>query len=212
MIAVEALSVIQGRFRLDGITLAIPTGAYAVLMGSTGCGKTTILEAIAGLRRAAAGRILVAGRDVTALPPGARGLGYVPQDGALFPHLDVRAHLMFAPLVHGWARAAARARADALAERLGIAHLLDRAVQGLSGGERQRVSLGRALAHRPTALLLDEPLAAVDEATRDQLCALLREVCREHGVTAIHVTHSRAEAALLADLRLAMDGGRVVPG
>lgn len=210
MIACEGLVLRQGAFALSGIAMDVPAGAYAVLMGATGGGKTSLVEAIAGLRRIAAGRIRVGGEDVTALPPGERGLGYVPQDGAMFPTMDVAAHLAFAPRVLGWDRRAVEARVGELAERLGIADLLARRPQGLSGGERQRVALGRALAARPRALLLDEPLAAVDEAMRDRLCDLLKDVCREHGVTVLHVTHSSAEAARLADVRLLLRQGRIL--
>ena len=209
MIAVESLSMRQGAFVLDGISFSVPAGAYAVLMGRTGCGKSSVIEAICGLRPIRSGRILVGGIDITRLPPGARSLGYVPQDGALFPTMDVRQHLTFALDIRGWIRARARERAAALADRLGIAHLLDRRIQGLSGGERQRVALGRAIAAHPAALILDEPLAAVDEDTRDDLCALLKDVCKEHGITALHITHSRGEADRLADLRLTMRDGRI---
>ncbi|GDY14001.1 hypothetical protein LBMAG53_28790 [Planctomycetota bacterium] len=209
MIACEGLSIRQGQFRIDGISLNIPMGAYGVLMGATGCGKTTVLEAICGLRRPAAGRILVAGEEVTHRPPGARGLGYVPQDGALFPTMDVRSHLAFAPRVQGWPRSAIAARAADLAGRLGIGHLLDRRVQGLSGGERQRVALGRALAARPAALLMDEPLSALDESARAGMITLLRAIQRDEGVTVLHVTHNPIEAEALADLRLTLADGRI---
>ena len=210
MIVCEGVSLRLGRFRLDGITFTVPSGAYAVLMGGTGCGKTSLIEAVCGLRRLHAGCIRIDGIDVTGDPPAARGLGYVPQDGALFPALDVRAHLGFAPRIQGWDRARVAARVAELADRLAITPLLDRRVQALSGGERQRVALGRALAARPRALLLDEPLAAVDEELRDHLCELLRSVCREHAVTVLHVTHSRSEAERLADVRLRLVDGAII--
>jgi molybdate/tungstate transport system ATP-binding protein len=209
MIACDGLCLRQGGFRLDGLAFAIPDGAYAVLMGDTGCGKTSLVEALCGLRPIRSGSIHIGGVEVTRLPPGARGLGYVPQDGALFPTMDVAAHLAFAPQVQGWEAARIRARVAELAARLEITALLGRRIQGLSGGERQRVALGRALATRPRALLLDEPLAAVDEGTRERMCTLLTEVCREHQVTVLHVTHSRAEADRLADLRLRFADGRI---
>lgn len=209
MIALEQVCLRQGGFRLDHVNLAVPAGAYAVLMGDTGCGKTSLVEVICGLRPIASGVIQVGGTAVTQLPPGARGLGYVPQDGALFPTMDVAAHLAFAPRVQGWEPERVRQRVSELAERLEITPLLKRRIQGLSGGERQRVALGRALAARPSALLLDEPLAAVDEGTRQRLCVLLKEVCREHQVTVLHVTHSSAEADQLADVRLRLADGKI---
>jgi len=209
MIACEGLCLRQGAFRLEGVGFTVQAGVYAVLMGDTGCGKTSLVEAVCGLRPIRSGCIRIGDADVTRLPPGARGLGYVPQDGALFPTMDVAAHLAFALQVQGWDARRIRQRVDELAARLEITALLGRRIQGLSGGERQRVALGRALAARPRALLLDEPLAAVDEGTRDRLCTLLKEVCREHQVTVLHVTHSRAEADRLADLRLRFADGRI---
>lgn len=212
MIACENLSVGVGTFSLDDVTFTVPAGAYATLMGPTGCGKTTVIETICGLHSVRAGRVKVGGIDVTALPPGARGLGYVPQDGALFPSMDVREHLGFAPSVHGWPLAQIRPRVEELANALGIAYLLDRRVQGLSGGERQRVALGRALAARPKALILDEPLSALDETARDGMIALLKSVLRAEGVTVLHITHSPREAEALASVRFVMKAGVVSAG
>ncbi len=209
MIAAEALALTQGAFRLENLTFTLPAGCYAVLMGGTGCGKTTLLEALCGLRPIRTGRILVGNREVTRAPPGGRGLGYVPQDGALFPTLDVAGHLGFAPRIHGWPPARIRDRVRELADALAIAPLLARRIQDLSGGERQRVALGRALAARPSALLLDEPLSALDERTRDALIAMLAAVHRREQVTVLHVTHSRLEAEALGQLRLRLDGGNL---
>jgi len=210
VIAVEGLSVKQGAFGLNGVTFAVPPGAYAVLMGRTGSGKTTILEAVAGLRcAAAAGRVTLAGRDVTALPPAARDVGYVPQDAVLFKTMTVRDNLAFALTVRHMPAAEVDARVNELAAQLGLAHLLDRRAVGLSGGEAQRVALGRALAFHPAVLLLDEPLNAVDEDTRDRLVTLLSAVRAEHATTVLHVTHNRAEADLLGDVILRLENGRV---
>src|SRR5215203_3589521 len=118
-------------------------------MGRTGCGKTTLLEAICGLKPVRAGRVLLLGRDVTDLPPADRGVGYVPQDLALFPTMTVREHLGFALEVRRWDMTAAARRVEELTALLGIGHLLERKPPGLSGGEAQRVALGRALSFRP---------------------------------------------------------------
>lgn len=211
MIAVEALSVRQGAFALDGVTFAVPTGAYAVLMGRTGSGKTTILESIVGLRRLTGGRVLLAGRDVTALPPAARDIGYVPQDAVLFKTMTVRENLAFALAVRKAPAKEIDARVNELAEQLGLTALLNRRAVGLSGGEAQRVALGRALAFRPAVLLLDEPLNAVDEGTRDRLAALFSAWRAEHATTVLHVTHNRAEAEQLGDVILRFENGRVTP-
>lgn len=213
MIAVEGLSVRAGAFAVEGLSFAVGTGEYAVLMGRTGCGKTTLLEALCGLKSIRAGRVRLLGRDVTSLPPADRGVGYVPQDLALFPTLTVREHLGFALEVRRWNPKEAARRVDELTGMLGIEHLLDRRPQGLSGGESQRVALGRALAFRPGVLLLDEPLSALDEDTRAGMYGLLRSVQRQTGVTALHVTHSRAEARALADRLFLFEQGslREVP-
>ncbi len=209
MIQLDAISHQAGAFRLENVNLTVPAGCYAVLMGRTGCGKTTLLEIICGLRRPLAGRVLIGGHDVTHELPAARGVGYVPQDGAMFPTMTVREQHGFAlRLRHRPAEEIAQ-RVAQLATELDITALLDRLPAHLSGGERQRVALGRALAAKPKVLVLDEPLSALDEELRDDLAALLRRVQREHGVTALHITHSRAEAAQLADVIFQLEDGQV---
>ena len=209
MIAVRELTVQAGQFRLQNVTFEVPAGAYGVLMGSTGSGKTTLLEAVLGLRSVESGRVELGGVDVTGLDPAARGIGYVPQDGALFSRMTVRDHLGFALAVRRLPRNLVIRRSEELAELLGISHLLDRRPRGLSGGERQRVALGRALAFRPQILCLDEPLSALDSETRRQMCALLRTVQQQTRVTTLHVTHNLDEAELLSDCLLRIEDGQV---
>jgi molybdate/tungstate transport system ATP-binding protein len=209
VIRLEKVSVNSGAFQLAGIDIEIPTGQYAVLMGRTGSGKTTLLEAICGLRRVVDGRIFLMNVDVTASRPAGRGIGYVPQDSALFGTMTVREHLGFAPSIRGWNRADLCKRIAELSELLGITHLLDRKPHGLSGGEAQRVSLGRALASRPKILCLDEPLSALDEETRSEMHQLLRSVRERSDVTTLHVTHQSNEAQCLADRVLVLRQGRV---
>ena len=209
MIRFDKLSWHAGTFRLEGIAFIVPTGRYGVLMGRTGCGKTTLLEILCGLRQPASGRVFIGERDVTELPPGERGIGYVPQDGALFPTMTVREQIGFALMIRKRPPTEVAERVQELAIQLGVAHLLDRRPQHLSGGERQRVALGRALAAKPSVLLLDEPLSALDEELRDDLAALLKRLQRELNLTALHITHSRHEAEQLADVRLRMEAGRV---
>lgn len=210
MIRFDAVSWHAGAFRLDAVSFTVPAGSYGVLMGRTGCGKTTLLEILCGLRRPAGGRVFIGERDVTDLPPGERGIGYVPQDGAMFPTMTVREQLGFALAIRKRPAAEIAARVKELSEALGISALLDRRPQHLSGGERQRVALGRALAAKPSVLLLDEPLSALDEELRDDLAILLKRLQRELALTALHITHSRHEAEQLADVRLRMEAGRVV--
>jgi len=209
MVELANVTIRSGLFCLSNISFEVPGGQYAVLMGKTGEGKTTILEAICGLRSVLAGRILLQGSDVTELHPADRGVGYVPQDLALFPTLTIRAHLEFALRVRRSAEPTIKIRVGEFADLLGISHLLDRLPQGLSGGESQRVALGRALAFHPQVLLLDEPLSALDEETRHEMYELLKRVQRQTGVTTLHVTHSKAEAKTLAQRLLVLDSGAV---
>lgn len=195
---------------LDGLSFEVPSAAYAVLMGRTGSGKTTLLEILCGLRAPGSGTVRIDGREVTDLPPGERGIGYVPQDGALFPTLTVREQIAFGLRMRGVAADEIATRVLEAAEGVGVSALLDRLPTGLSGGERQRVALARALVVKPSVLLLDEPLASVDEETQDGLIDLLQRTQREHRITVLHVTHSRREAEGLGELHLRLEGGRVL--
>jgi molybdate/tungstate transport system ATP-binding protein len=209
MIELSQVSWNAGEFFLEGVSCVIPKDAYTVIMGPTGCGKTTVLELICGLRRPTTGRIYVDGHDVTDVPPGQRGIGYVPQDGALFPTMSVRDQIGFALKVRRRSPDEIALTVDRLAEELGISHLLDRKPPGLSGGEKQRVALGRALALNPQVLLLDEPLSALDEDMRDDMVDLLKRTRREHSLTALHITHSSREAEQLADHVFRMKAGEL---
>jgi molybdate/tungstate transport system ATP-binding protein len=203
VIHVEKLSIRQGSFTLTDVTFTVPAGGYAVLTGPTGCGKTTLLECVAGLRTPTAGRVMLVERDVTRLPPAARDIGYVPQDAAVFSHLTVRENLAFGLTV----RKMPTAGIAELAERLGLTHLLDRRAVGLSGGEAQRVAFGRAVAFRPSVLLLDEPFNAVDDATRERVVNVFADL--RGSMTVLHVTHDPHEAGTLARVSLALRDGSV---
>jgi molybdate/tungstate transport system ATP-binding protein len=211
VIRLEQLAVRAGAFALRDLNFEVQNGQYAVLMGKTGSGKTTLLEAICGLKRVTAGAISLMGCDVTRLAPAARGIGYVPQDRALFQTMTVREHLAFAPAVRGWARSDIAERVAQLARLLGLESLLDRKPAGLSGGEAQRVALGRALAARPGILCLDEPLSALDDDTREEMYALLESVQKFTGVTTLHVTHHLGDAERLADVILVLKEGKIQP-
>ena len=209
MIDLQNIAIRTGDFRLSNLSLTIPTGQYAVLMGRTGQGKTTILELICGLRLPQAGKIIISGFDVTNWAPGDRQVGYVPQDLALFPHMTVRAHLEYALQLRRLAASTIDERVMQVAEQLGISHLLKRRIQGLSGGEAQRVALGRALSFQPKVLLLDEPLSALDEQTRHEMHELLKQVKQSTGMTTLHITHNSEEAAALADVTLRLENGAI---
>ncbi|MGV2337964.1 MAG UNVERIFIED_CONTAM: ABC transporter ATP-binding protein [Planctomycetaceae bacterium] len=202
MIELDNVTLTAGSCRLEGLSLQIPSGQYAVLMGRTGIGKTTILEAICGLRAVESGRIRIQQVDVTDWDPADRRTAYMPQDLALFPTMTVRQHLEFALRIRRRPRAEMARRVDELAALLQLESILERPMRGLSGGEAQRTALGRALAWQPAALLLDEPVSALDAATRQSALALLKSINRTTNVTVLHVTHNEDEAAVLADLRL----------
>lgn len=210
MIALSAVTVTAGSFRLKEISFRLEQGEYGVLMGKTGSGKTTLLEAICGLKPITGGEIRLLDRDVTHLKPAQRGVGYVPQDRALFSTMTVFEHMAFPLRLRRWPNDQIEARVVQLAELLGILPLLDRYPRGLSGGESQRVALGRALAYSPPVLLLDEPLSALDEDTKEDMCTLLHKVQSETGVTTLHVTHSLVEAHRLADRIFVIRNGSVL--
>ncbi len=207
MITVRGLGIRLGDFAFQELDLSIPDGEYLVLLGPTGVGKTVLVETLAGLQRPAAGSIMLDGRDVTALPPEARDLGFVPQDYALFPHLSVRENIAFGLRMRGLDHGQQASRVTDIAARLGIDALLDRSVRRLSGGERQRVALARALVVAPKVLILDEPTSAVDPTTRRELWAELNRIKREFHVTTLHITHDFEEAIALADrVAIFLDG------
>ena len=209
MIAVSGLSVTLGAFSLADVSFEVASGEYAVLMGKTGSGKTTILESVCGLRSIAAGRIELMGRDVTSLKSAERGVGYVPQDKALFQTMTVRDNIGFSLRVRRWPTREIAKRVDELADLLGVRHLLNRKPPGLSGGEAQRVALGRALAFRPGVLCMDEPLSALDEETREDMYDVLKSVKEVTGVTTLHVTHNLVDASRLGAYILKLHHGRV---
>jgi ABC-type sugar transport system ATPase subunit len=209
MIRLEDLSIRAGSFQLGAISLELSAGAYGVLMGKTGSGKTTLLECLCGLRPIEHGRIELAGEDVSKRRPAERGIGYVPQDGAMFPKMTVRGHLAFPLIIRKWPKARIEERTTELAEMLAIPSLLDRYPTKLSGGEVQRVAIGRALAFQPQMLLLDEPLSALDDGTRRKMYDVLKSVQAKTGVTTLHVTHSRDEADYLADTLFRLQDGQI---
>ncbi|MBM79377.1 MAG: ABC transporter ATP-binding protein [Planctomycetaceae bacterium] len=211
MIEVKDLCIQQGEFSLKDVSFRVDRGQYAILMGRTGSGKTTVLEAICGLKPLVSGQIILSERDVTHLTPAERGIGFVPQDGALFPTMTVREQLGFSLSVRREKATVVNQRVDELAELLGIGYLLDRRPHGLSGGEVQRVALGRALAPKPGVLCLDEPLSALDEATLEEMYQLIKSVCQRTGVTTLHITHSKTEADRLGDVVMQIQDGVVVP-
>jgi molybdate/tungstate transport system ATP-binding protein len=192
MIELRNITVKHPHFTLAPQNLLVPTGSHTILMGPTGCGKTTLLEIIAGLRQPTTGQVLVDGIDVTQWPPALRGLGYVPQDAAIFRTMTVRENLAFGRKLRGQTTSVV----PEWAAKLGLTSMLDEPAIHLSGGEAQRLALGRALAFQPRILLLDEPMNAVDDETRTQLVELLRQERAKRELTILHVTHDKSEAEI----------------
>jgi len=197
VVRVDRLSKRLGDFELRGVSFELATGDYGVLLGPTGCGKTVLLETIAGINRPEGGAVWLDGQDVTRWPPERRGIGFVYQRSMLFPNLSVRDNVAYGLRYHGVARPDRARRVQRVAELVGIERLLDRGVEGLSGGESQKVALARALAIEPRILLLDEPLAPLDPPTKDALCAEIAALHRQLGTTILHVTHDQDEARVL---------------
>ncbi len=212
MIRVEGLTFSVGSFALRDVTFEVEEGEYLVILGPTGSGKTMLLECLCGLNRIDDGRVEIGSVDVTDFEPRDRGIGYVPQDYALFPHKTVEKNVAFGLTVirRPAARRPAGDRVDNMLSLVGISHLGSRRPVGLSGGEKQRVALARALAVRPRVLLLDEPVSAVDEQSRDHLCGELKRLHRATGLTTIHVCHNFSEMLAVADRVAVMNQGRII--
>jgi molybdate transport system ATP-binding protein len=211
--AIEAaFSGSLGGFRLDAAFIA-PGRGITALFGPSGCGKTTVLRCIAGLARLS-GRCVIAGeawqdRD-RYLPPHRRPVGYVFQEASLFSHLSVRGNLLFATRGKTPSGPDAPIRFDDVIDLLGLARLVDRAPSHLSGGERQRVAVGRALLSQPRLLLMDEPLSALDLATRDEILPFLERLHQTLSIPVLYVTHEIGEVERLADHLVVMQAGKVI--
>jgi iron(III) transport system ATP-binding protein len=198
------------RLVLDGLDLEVEAGSLSAVLGGSGCGKTTLLRTIAGFERGERGTVALGGRTLddggTFVAPEQRRIGFVPQEGALFPHLSVEANVGF-----GLPRRERRGSAVAqLLEMVGIAPLAKRLPHQLSGGEQQRVALARALARRPDALLLDEPFSSLDASLRSHVREEVHALLRAQGVTTVLVTHDQEEALSLADEVAVLRDGRIV--
>lgn len=202
---VDELTVRFGeRCVLDHVSLTVAPGELVVVMGESGSGKSTLLRAIAGLQQIDGGAIRIGGVDVRNVPTHKRRLGFVFQDLALFPHLDVAENIAYGLRRLGMARAARVQRVGTLLTLVGLPDAAGRAVTTLSGGEQQRVAVARALAPNPRLLLLDEPLTALDAERKSSLATELRRIIVSTQTTAIYVTHDRAEAELVGSRVLSM--------
>ncbi|MCR9086783.1 MAG: ABC transporter ATP-binding protein [Rhodobacteraceae bacterium] len=197
---------------LDAVDLTVPDGAFVVLLGPTGAGKTTTLRLIAGLERPDAGTITVGGRDVSSETPAQRDVAMVFQQYSLYPHMSVRDNLAFplrSPILRTPEDMIA-AKVGQVAETLRIAHKLDNKATELSGGEMQRVSIGRALVRDPAIYLMDEPLSSLDAKLRSELRIELKRIHASLGATLLYVTHDQTEAMTMASHVGVLDEGRLV--
>ena len=194
---------------LDGITLELVPGGFNTLLGPSGCGKTTLLRILGGFVAADEGRVHIGGRDVTAVPPWRRNIGFVFQSYALWPHMTVSDNIAYGLRLRRMEREDLRARVERALGSVGLEGLGARHPAQLSGGQQQRVALARALVLEPDVLLLDEPLSNVDARLRVSMRGLIREKQREAGITTVYVTHDQEEALELSDLVAVMSQGRV---
>ncbi|PKL57470.1 MAG: ABC transporter [Methanomicrobiales archaeon HGW-Methanomicrobiales-6] len=210
MLTIDSVSKSLGEFTLSNISLSIGDGEYFIVLGPTGAGKTILLETIAGIYSPDSGRILLNDRDITDVPARERNIGMVYQDYMLFPHLTVEANIAFGLKSHRADPAFIRGKVEESAELLNISHLLHRYPGTLSGGEQQRTAIARALVMDPEALLLDEPLSALDVKTRESLRAELARIHKATGTTIVHITHNFEEVFDLADRVAIMQGGDVI--
>ena len=192
------------------LNLTIEDGEFFVLLGPSGCGKTTTLRMIAGLETPSGGKIEIDGVDVTTAEPRKRDIAMVFQDYGLYPHMRVRDNIAFPLRIRGMEKAAREEKAEAVAKRLHIEHLLDRKPPALSGGEKQRVSLARALVRNPKIFLMDEPLSNLDAKLRITMRAEIKRLVSDLKITTIYVTHDQVEAMAMADRIGVMNKGHMI--
>jgi putative spermidine/putrescine transport system ATP-binding protein len=210
-LSIESITVSYGATCvLDRVSLGVERGEMIALLGSSGCGKTTLLRSIAGFVLPESGTISIDGKDITRLPPEARETAMMFQSYALWPHMSVADNIAYGLRMRGWKKDAMAARVEEMLKLLQLEGFGPRQVTQLSGGQRQRVALGRALAVDPRLLLLDEPMSNLDYKVRLELRHELRALQKRIGITAVYVTHDREEALTLADRIAVIDAGRVV--
>jgi sn-glycerol 3-phosphate transport system ATP-binding protein len=194
---------------VDAVTFELGDGTLNVLLGPSGCGKSTTLRLIAGLEVADGGRIAIADRDVTTLPPAKRNIAMVFQSYALFPHLSVAENILFGLRVRRVPPNECQSRLARVAELLGLSALLSRKPSQLSGGQQQRVALGRAIINEAPVCLMDEPLSNLDAQLRAEMRTEIRALQRKLGITMVYVTHDQVEAMSMADRVILMHSGRI---
>ena len=194
---------------VDAIDLRVPAGSYCCLLGPSGCGKSSTLRMVAGHEDATDGDIILSSKNITGLPPAARGTAMMFQSYALFPHLDVVDNVAFSLKMRGVGKAERRAKALDMLRLMQMESYASRRPAQLSGGQQQRAALARAMITNPSILLLDEPLSALDPFLKVRMRAELKKLQAQLGISFVHVTHSQEEAMALADLVVVMNNGRI---
>lgn len=209
MLELQNIITQAGAFRLEPVSLNVEEQSCHVILGPTGSGKTVLLETILGLRKVGSGHISLAGEDITAVPVEKRSIGYVPQDLALFPHLDVLENIRYGNRVRRDVNHVHDGLIDELTSAVQIENLLHRLPENLSGGERQRVALVRAIASGCKVLLLDEPFSSVNESLRKDLWLMMKQLQARFGLTLLMITHDLEEAFFLGDRLSVLINGRM---
>ena len=192
------------------VDLGIRRGELLAVIGSSGCGKSTLMKIIAGFLTPSKGRVIIGGRDAADIPPRSRNVGLVFQTYALFPHMAAWENVAYPLKLRGQHRSTRRATALKMLERVGLITQAEKLPSQLSGGQQQRVALARALVFEPQALLLDEPLSALDAALRVEMRDEIQRLQRDHGIATVHITHDQEEALSMADRVAVMQNGRIV--
>ncbi len=211
IVRIEQVTKTFGEYpAVENVSLDIARNELFALLGPSGCGKTTLLRMLAGFERPSAGRILIDGEDMTAVPPNRRPVNMVFQSYAVFPHMSVAENVAYGLRVDGTPADQVRPRVAAALEMVRLAGYAARMPDQLSGGQRQRVALARALVKRPKVLLLDEPLSALDRKLREDMQLELVRLQHEVGITFVMVTHDQEEALSMANRVAVMDAGRVL--
>lgn len=209
MLEVKELSYKIGQFSLENINLNITKNEYFVLLGRSGSGKTTLIKCISGLYKVSSGNIYLHGKDITGLSPEYRKIGYLPQDYALFPHLNVTGNIMFGIKRNERNSEEIHERFRQIIKLLSIQNLLKRSVKNLSGGEKQKIALARSLIVHPDVLLLDEPFSSIDQGLKVELWFELKDILKKLNITTIHITHNLDEAHALADNIAVLINGQI---
>jgi spermidine/putrescine ABC transporter ATP-binding subunit len=211
LLAIDRVTKNFGRIAaVDDVSLAIRENEFFALLGPSGCGKTTLLRMLAGFEMPSGGKILLDGKDISAVPPNRRPVNLMFQSYALFPHMSVRANISYGLEMERLPTEKIRARVDEIMATTQLSQLADRKPEQLSGGQKQRVALARALVKRPRLLLLDEPLGALDKKLRGAMQMELKRLQHEVGITFVVVTHDQEEALVMADRMAVLKDGRLL--